>query len=108
MVFIINRKLNRNQSLIFRRNQNIKQNDDLKIKLNVENENKIINGENLNWWLCAFDKMKFWLFVKLNMWMLKNLKMEMWILVKMGFLKTKKYKENLLRKKIKYRLKFML
>lgn len=42
------------------------------------------------------------------MWMLKNLEMEMWILVRMGFLKTKKYKENLLRKKIKYRLKFML
>lgn len=41
------------------------------------NKNKIINGENLNWWLCAFDKMKFWLLMKLKMWMLKNLKMEM-------------------------------
>ena len=40
------------------------------------------------------------------MWMLKNLEMEMWILVKMKF--SKKYKENLLRKKIKYRLNFML
>lgn len=88
---------------------NSKQNDDLKIKLNVENENKIINVENLNWWLCAFDKMKFWLFVKLKIGMLKKLEMEMWILVRMGFSKKNKYKENLLRKrKKKYRLNFML
>ena len=49
------------------------------------NKNKTINGENLNWWLCAFDKMEFWLLMELNMWMLKNLEMEM----EMWFLKIK-------------------
>ena len=38
----------------------------------------------------------------------KKMEMEMELLVKMRFLKKNKCKENLLRKKIKYRLNFML
>ena len=56
--------------------------------------------------VCVFLKNGILVFDGIENVDVKKLEMEMGLMVGMGF--SKKYKENLLRKKIKYRLNFML
>ena len=60
-----------------------------------------------NWW-CVFLKNGILVVDGIENVDVKKLEMEMWLMVGMWFFENKKYKENLLRKKIKYRLNFML